>query len=289
MTTQKQAAANKSNALKSTGAKTPAGKSVVAGNAIKHGILSSRILLEGEDAALFGQLRDEMTAALRPVGILEVTLAGKIAAALWKHRRLIEAEAASIELSRSTRLEINRKKIKTAMGLDYTNPDVEMSELEPIGREDVEYRDRCRQRIEEFKALDESVLEANDLDRLAAEAPLLFELFKEEAESDDGDDEPMSLADYLGFVDGGLSGWCYASYEQSEGELKRYARRELVQAVAKQVMAEKSAPIGNELLMRYQVALDGELYRAMDQLRKQQAFRLKIASEAIDVDAEVVG
>lgn len=40
--------------------------------------------------------------------------------------------------------------------------------------------------------------------------------------------------------------------------------------------------------MRYQVALDGELYRAMDALRKQQAFRRKLGIE-IDGGAEIVG
>ena len=83
MTTQKQVAANRANARRSTGAKTATGKAVVSGNAIKHGLLSNRILLGGEDAELFGQLRGEMMLALRPVGILEISLAEKIAAALW--------------------------------------------------------------------------------------------------------------------------------------------------------------------------------------------------------------
>ena len=289
MTTQKQASANKSNALKSTGAKTTAGKAVVASNAIKHGILSSRILLDGEDADLFGQLRDEMMQALRPMGILEVTLAGKITAALWKQRRLIEAETASIELSRTTRLTINRQKIKTAMGLDYHDSDIAMSELEPIDRDAMDDKAKCRKAIDEFQALDYAVLATNDLDRLAKDAPVLFSIFKEEAESEDDEEEPMSLADYLGFVNGGLSGWGYATHDQCKADLKTYARRELAQEIAKLVRAEKSAPVGNELMMRYQVALDGELYRAMDALRKQQAWRLKLANEAIDVDAEVVG
>jgi hypothetical protein len=48
MSSQKRIKANQANALKSTGAKTPKGKLVVAGNALKHGLLSNRLVLEGE-------------------------------------------------------------------------------------------------------------------------------------------------------------------------------------------------------------------------------------------------
>lgn len=49
MTTEKQIAANKANAQKSTGPKTDAGKQVVAMNAISHGILSRRHIGIGMD------------------------------------------------------------------------------------------------------------------------------------------------------------------------------------------------------------------------------------------------
>jgi hypothetical protein len=50
MTTEKQAAANKRNALKSTGPKTPRGKAIAKMNALKHGVLSSQVLIAGERA-----------------------------------------------------------------------------------------------------------------------------------------------------------------------------------------------------------------------------------------------
>ena len=285
MTTQKQVAANRANARKSTGAKTAAGKAVVAGNAIKHGVLSRRILLAGEDADIFGQLRDEMMLALRPVGILEIALAEKIAAALWKQRRLTAAETASLELSRSAKLAVNRRAIKAAMGMDHTAPEVRAHELEPMSREERDDRKKCRQIIAEFQALDGAVLDTNDLSRLEAEAPAMFSLFKEEAECDEEDDA-MSTAEYLEVLKDGLSGWAYSTIDQCESELKGYERRAMVLAVAKLVVAEKSAPITNELMIRYQVALDSELYRAMDQLRKQQEWRIKSGTE---IEAEVVG
>jgi len=44
MTSDKQAEANRRNALKSTGPKTPEGKDAVRLNALKHGLLSQEVL-----------------------------------------------------------------------------------------------------------------------------------------------------------------------------------------------------------------------------------------------------
>ena len=49
MTSEKKAEANRRNALKSTGPRTPEGKAAVRLNALKHGLLSQAVLLPGED------------------------------------------------------------------------------------------------------------------------------------------------------------------------------------------------------------------------------------------------
>ncbi len=56
MTSEKQSKANRRNALKSSGAKTPEGKNVVRLNAVKHGLLSQTVLLPGEDAETLKKL-----------------------------------------------------------------------------------------------------------------------------------------------------------------------------------------------------------------------------------------
>ena len=69
MTSDKQARANRQNALKSTGPKTPEGKDAVRLNALKHGLRSEEILLPGEDEEalmeLGERLRDRVTASRR--------------------------------------------------------------------------------------------------------------------------------------------------------------------------------------------------------------------------------
>ncbi len=93
MTSEKQARANRQNALKSTGPKTPEGKDAVRLNALKHGLLAQEVLLPGEDAAAFRELAEGLVAELRPVGELEVRLVEDIIATYWRLRRLRRIEA----------------------------------------------------------------------------------------------------------------------------------------------------------------------------------------------------
>jgi hypothetical protein len=93
MTSEKQAKANRRNALKSTGPKTPNGKVAIRYNATKHGLLSREILLPGEDKAALRELDELLREELQPVGDLENLLIDRIVAAHWRLRRLGRVEA----------------------------------------------------------------------------------------------------------------------------------------------------------------------------------------------------
>jgi hypothetical protein len=93
MTSEKKADANRRNALKSTGPKTPEGKAAVRLNALKHGLLSQEILLPGEDEEALRELGHNLRAELQPVGELESLLVDRIIASYWRLRRLGRVEA----------------------------------------------------------------------------------------------------------------------------------------------------------------------------------------------------
>jgi len=93
MTSDKQVRANKQNALKSTGPKTPKGKAAVRHNALKHGLLSQEVLLPGEDESAFNELGESLKDELQPVGELENLLVERIIATTWRLRRLGRVEA----------------------------------------------------------------------------------------------------------------------------------------------------------------------------------------------------
>src|ERR1700733_5597483 len=110
----KQLEANRRNAQKSTGPKTPKGRAISKMNAFQHGILSREAVVRGrcikEDDQEFVALHQRLWVELEPVGLLEEMLVDDIVTARWRMRRALKAEAGEIALnvdegqwSRSTR------------------------------------------------------------------------------------------------------------------------------------------------------------------------------------------
>jgi hypothetical protein len=95
MTTTAQSEANKQNAARSTGPKTPRGKDRASRNALRHGLHSARAVLPGENAAQWEQFRDGIVRSLAPAGTLEQELAARVALCLWRLRRVAAFETAT--------------------------------------------------------------------------------------------------------------------------------------------------------------------------------------------------
>jgi hypothetical protein len=93
MTSDKQAKANRRNALKSTGPKTAEGKAAVRHNALRHGLLSRDVLLPGEDEDSLKELGEHVWDELQPVGALESLLVNRIISSTWRLQRLGRVEA----------------------------------------------------------------------------------------------------------------------------------------------------------------------------------------------------
>ena len=102
MTTELQITANQENSKLSTGAKTSEGKAIVAQNAIKHGLLSHKLILGEEDLDCWKILLNGLVETLLPVGMIEQLLVEKIAISFWRQRRLVGAEVAAIRISAIT-------------------------------------------------------------------------------------------------------------------------------------------------------------------------------------------
>jgi hypothetical protein len=94
VTSERQKTANRANALRSTGPKTPEGKAVVRLNALQHGLLAREVVLPGEDADAFEDLWNRVRADLSPVGPIEELLVDRIVNAMWRLQRLARAETA---------------------------------------------------------------------------------------------------------------------------------------------------------------------------------------------------
>jgi len=94
---ERKLAANRANTLLSTGPRTTQGKARSSRNALKHGLLSSQILLEHEDVEELEALREGLYADLQPVGTLEEVLVERIVSSAWLLRRALRAETALMD------------------------------------------------------------------------------------------------------------------------------------------------------------------------------------------------
>ena len=65
-------------------------------NALKHGVLSRHAVLAHEDSAEFGDLLAALVSEHQPAGPTETHLVEELAGAIWRKRRVLQAEGASI-------------------------------------------------------------------------------------------------------------------------------------------------------------------------------------------------
>ena len=97
MATEKQIAANRANAAKSTGAKTPAGRAVSSQNAARHGLLAKTFVLQSECPARFRTFVESFYTEYNPSTPTETVLVDTMATARWRLIRMSNLEAAIID------------------------------------------------------------------------------------------------------------------------------------------------------------------------------------------------
>jgi hypothetical protein len=102
MTSEKQIEANRRNALKSTGPRTPQGKAVVRLNSLKNGFRARTSTLPIDDPGEFEQLCADLETELHPVSRQEQIQVEEIATSYWKLKRLDEFEQDLLMLQRIT-------------------------------------------------------------------------------------------------------------------------------------------------------------------------------------------
>jgi hypothetical protein len=79
------------------GAKTPEGKAVSKMNALKHGLLSSEVLLANDDPKVLEELARGVRESLMPVGQIEEILVDRIISNVWRLRRALQVEQGTMQ------------------------------------------------------------------------------------------------------------------------------------------------------------------------------------------------
>jgi len=108
MPTEKQRAANRQNAQKSTGPKTPGGKYISSQNAIAHGLLAQSVLLPNESPERFRALHTSYLNTFPPDSQETLDLIETLTVARWRLRRIWTLEAANLAHEQRAQAETNQ-------------------------------------------------------------------------------------------------------------------------------------------------------------------------------------
>jgi len=106
MATIKQIEANRLNAQKSTGPKTPEGKAVTKLNALRHGLRARTVVLPAEKSEDFHQLCNDLEAEWQPQSRTEQFYVEQMAVSQWKLARVEIAEKSLLQQEFSAKSQI---------------------------------------------------------------------------------------------------------------------------------------------------------------------------------------
>ena len=261
--------ANQLNALRATGPRTAAGKAVSSANARKHGILSRQLIIEGESAEDFGALLEALLADEAPVGTLECALVERLAIGLWRQRRAVTAESASLHLQRLALAEPEWLVIQQLCGAD-----LDLIRATLADGLTVEAAEGVGEAFAAWQAVPEAD-KPQDLAALEARFPLLLELLQgimsvdaallvELGAQGSESSGAASLGDLLAARCAGSLTDCLAFAQE------HFLRQMAIRRAAGHLRAARLLPAASEQLARYQSALDNELYKVIKALREAQ-------------------
>jgi hypothetical protein len=115
MATERQIAANRQNAQKSTGPTTPEGRLAVRLNALKHGLTSEVLIPMDEDRPEFDRLCNAFETEYQPVGPTEESLLANLVAAKWRLGRA-RREETGFFVKRAIELEHDSQQYREVAG-----------------------------------------------------------------------------------------------------------------------------------------------------------------------------
>ena len=106
MATIHQIDANRRNALKSTGPKTPRGKAAVRMNSLRHGLRARTVVLPGESREEFNLLCDDLEREWQPLSRTAQFYLEQMAVSQWKLTRMEVAEAGIFQESAAAKTQL---------------------------------------------------------------------------------------------------------------------------------------------------------------------------------------
>jgi hypothetical protein len=257
-----QIEANRLNALKSTGPQTPEGKAASSMNSLKHGLLARQVIVRGhnlkESREEFESFHRQFYEHLAPVGPLEEMLVEQIIVAHWRLRRARAAESAEVALSVDSGV-WERRKANDCRSLRQILEDPVLRYTSSIGIAWIENAlHELRDKIAQDGKLDADALETFEA-AFAARSDRIFEKL---------DDLHFQGADkerILEYLDQEL--------KNLRERIIQFTERESMEEQARQEAAVMPSAQTVDKFLRYETALDRQLFRAVSELERLQRRR----------------
>ena len=285
--------ANRRNALKSTGPRTPEGKNKVRWNALKHGLLSREVVLrEGEGKEKeeeFTELFENLHDTYCPEGPMEEILVERIAIGYWRLRRAIRFETGML-----------REDLDSILFDYYNEPDYLGSK--PKKKEDFEaLREKERQTIKENEYCIKLLKAGLDLGKTHEDKPIAMILYYrnligDQYTTDDSVDadldedrftgEEMTLEEMRGFLL--KKGWTddelrenfiqqdLRGIEECKERIKELEIQKQVETLKLSRLPYTKALLQEgdlNRLLRYETAIERQIYKALHELMRLQSAR----------------
>jgi hypothetical protein len=258
---------------KKPGPKSAEAKAITSLNALRHGLSAKCILIQGEHEEAWHSHRSAVFAAIGPEGAVEEGLAERVAVQLWRLRRLVRFETAT--LSREEPIEllppINPLSAnRTAFTLEQHEEEMRMAE-------------EALDAIQTFaEGDDDDLLSVSDLTHS-------WSLLLDALEADIEEHEHPAVVT-LGALRGAVSELC-DYYEETLEEAQERATEAAEEAVqtardalafaqrsAATAQAEKAVALDATLdrIVRYEAHLERSLMRTLAEIDRARAFRAGI-------------
>ena len=278
-TSQAQIEANRRNATRSTGPKTPEGKAVSRMNALKHSVLARQILVRDidESSLEFKRFCAEYYEHLAPVGPLEQMLVDQIVAANWRLRRARIAETAEITLSvDNVQRRINESRspdVQWRHWLCYEDP-IFIMQKSADGNEFIERKlGEMRKTVEREGELTEAAIREL-VDEFGGKPNVLTrnletlrqELLKNPEGLDPAGLREKNLKTILHYLNQELAKSTNRFADCLENEFKLATTSKAAAVLPREQTLQK--------ILRYESALEKQLFHAMDHLERLQRRRL---------------
>jgi hypothetical protein len=272
MVSKKQLKANRKNAKKG-GVKTETGKAISKYNALKHGLLAKEVVVDAGDGAEnpeeFQALLSDLVDYFKPNGSVEEILVEKIAASYWRLRRCHKYEVGLI-----------RSELDTLKDKFYDDHSTD----EEIDEEIREAESEIKSWQSDKKELSKMYKKGTDLEEIY-DWQVNWKWLQDKFSDLIGEieDEPVNIRKDLNQEDYSDDEIWQAHIELCDEraaeltkeieKLKRDKKENKLSLQVKKKLA--SIPTSFELgyLLRYEIAIERQLYKALNQLERMQRFR----------------